>query len=181
MGELLKNRLRQETRGEEVQGVESAKQGSGSGLGQPDPLGPAHRLQLHRLEPRQARTRGPQPGHRNGDRRCHPGGSQHRIRSDRAGHDRNQVLNDGTTDPWTSAFETALGDRDKDASDLIPYWISTDGLPEDARIERHLPFVPLSRDEIRLDRLKKSRAVYRMVFGQPRQDDLVEHLIWHVP
>ena len=45
-----------------------------------------------------------------------------------------------------------------------------------AKIYRHVPCMPLSRDIERLQDLKKTLAVYRMVFGQPRQDDLVEFL-----
>ena len=43
-------------------------------------------------------------------------------------------------------------------------------------IERHIPVLPLSRDARALPGLKAALAVYRMVFGQPRQDDLLEYL-----
>ena len=36
--------------------------------------------------------------------------------------------------------------------------------------------IPLSREVEQLERLKRSLAVYRMVFGQPRQEDLVAFL-----
>ena len=36
--------------------------------------------------------------------------------------------------------------------------------------------LPLSREVAKLERLKKSLAVYRLVFGQPRQDDLAAWL-----
>jgi hypothetical protein len=39
----------------------------------------------------------------------------------------------------------------------------------------------LSRDTSRYVRLKDSLAIYRMVFGQPRQEDLLEYLRKHVP
>jgi len=41
--------------------------------------------------------------------------------------------------------------------------------------------LPLSRDRQRAHRLRASLAVYRMVFGQPRQEDLVAYLIERVP
>ena len=50
-----------------------------------------------------------------------------------------------------------------------------------AVIERHVPSLPLSRESSRLPALRRSLAVYRMVFGQPRQEDLVEHMKQAVP
>lgn len=45
-----------------------------------------------------------------------------------------------------------------------------------ARIERKVPLLPLSRDEIHLQRLKRGLGLYRLVFGQPRQEELLTHL-----
>ena len=58
---------------------------------------------------------------------------------------------------------------------LVPYWLFP--LPNGAHIERHVPALPLSRDAYQLEALKRSLAVYRMVFGQPRQDDLMAFLL----
>ena len=49
-----------------------------------------------------------------------------------------------------------------------------------ARIERHVPMLPLSREHDRLEDLRRALVVYRMVFGQPRQDDLMTFLSGHV-
>jgi hypothetical protein len=49
-----------------------------------------------------------------------------------------------------------------------------------AYVERHAPCLPLSRDSIQLENLRRSLAVYRMVFGQPRQDDLMAFLLARV-
>lgn len=79
-------------------------------------------------------------------------------------------------DPWKYMFEKAKEKRPTDKDDVIPFWIY---IPEDGkglRIDRHVPCMPLSRDLERLRDLKETLAVYRMVFGQPRQDDLVEFL-----
>ena len=65
--------------------------------------------------------------------------------------------------------EASLGDRE---NELVPFWI----YPGDAAIERHVPLYPMSRDITRLEALRRSLAIYRMVFGQPRQDDLLEYL-----
>ncbi len=40
-----------------------------------------------------------------------------------------------------------------------------------------MPRLPLSREELQLAALQRSLAVYRMVFGQPRQDDLMAFLL----
>ena len=48
-----------------------------------------------------------------------------------------------------------------------------------ATIERHIPMIPMSQDEERYDRLQKSLAAYRLVFGQPRQEDMLHYLRRH--
>jgi hypothetical protein len=68
-------------------------------------------------------------------------------------------------------------DRGDGSSDLVPFWIYPEG---NARIERYVPALPLSRDRERLKELKKSLAIYRMVFGQSRQEDLVAFLMNHL-
>jgi hypothetical protein len=50
-----------------------------------------------------------------------------------------------------------------------------------ARIERHVPALPLSRDRERIDVLRRSLAAYRMVFGQARQEDLLTYLLTQAP
>lgn len=54
----------------------------------------------------------------------------------------------------------------------MPFWV----YPGRAQIERHVPLLPLSREESRLTDLIRSLAVYRLVVGQPRQEELVELL-----
>ena len=44
-----------------------------------------------------------------------------------------------------------------------------------------VPALPLSREQYRLEVLRKSLAVYRMVFGQIRQDDLIAFLLARFP
>jgi len=77
-------------------------------------------------------------------------------------------------DPWSAMFMAASGDREAGLSEVVPYWVYA--VPGGAQIERHVPALPLSRDAVRLEALKRSLAVYRLVFGQPRQDDLVAYL-----
>lgn len=83
-------------------------------------------------------------------------------------------------DPWASMFDSAKSGRDEGTSDVIPYWVFAPA-SSPARIERHVPMVALSRDMARLEGLRRALVVYRMVFGQPRQDDLVEYLLQHLP
>lgn len=81
----------------------------------------------------------------------------------------------GTLDPWERIFEIGKKHRKAGETDLIPFWIySPNG---GAKIERHVPALPLSRDAERLEALRRSLAVYRMVFGQARQEDLVKYLL----
>ena len=42
-----------------------------------------------------------------------------------------------------------------------------------AFIERHLYHLPLSREWNAVEPLRHALAIYRMVFGQPRQEDLL--------
>ena len=77
-------------------------------------------------------------------------------------------------DPWEILFSKAKEDRDQDINDLIPFWIfETDN---GYQIDRHIPFYPLSKEEYKLSKLKKALAVYRMAFGQARQEDLIDFI-----
>jgi hypothetical protein len=71
-------------------------------------------------------------------------------------------------------FDLAVRERAAGIGDLIPYWIYP--LPNGATVERRVPMLPFSREQQRLPDLKASLAVYRLVFGQPRQEDLLSHL-----
>jgi len=84
---------------------------------------------------------------------------------------------DDHTDPWAALFDAALT-RTR-SSDIVPFWVfARNG---GAAIERHVPALPLSRDVARLTSLRKSLAVYRMVFGQARQEELLAYLLDRVP
>jgi len=77
-------------------------------------------------------------------------------------------------DPWKFLFKQGVLSRNKDDDDIVPYWVfeTKNGI----KIDRNVPCLPLSRDVQQLKELKKSLAIYRMVFGQPRQGDLIEFL-----
>jgi len=84
----------------------------------------------------------------------------------------------GKTDIWTAMFDAARATRGANHNDLYPFWITSNG---PAKIERHIPALPLSRDMSKRELLCRSLVTYRMVFGQNRQEDLVRYLIDHVP
>ena len=75
-------------------------------------------------------------------------------------------------DPWHFMFELAKRERPPDANDLVPYWLYE--LEGGASIERHVPTFPYSKEEQHFRQLKRMLAVYRLVFGQPRQEDLLD-------
>jgi hypothetical protein len=82
-------------------------------------------------------------------------------------------------DPWERLFAAAERDSADDPLQLKPYWLYP--IPQGAYIERHVPAYPLSRDFDRLAELRRTLVLYRMVFGQPRQEELVEYLLQHIP
>jgi hypothetical protein len=97
----------------------------------------------------------------------------HAVRKNLAEHHRRVAFEGPLGDPWEKMFRAAAASRRADENDLVPYWV----LSGTAAIERHVPMMPLSREVSRLANLKRTLAVYRLVFGQPRQEDLVEFLL----
>jgi len=81
---------------------------------------------------------------------------------------------DQQNDPWSLMFELAKMERTAGANDLVPYWLYE--VEGGARIERHVPILVYSKEEPHFHQLKRRLAVYRLAFGQPRQEDLLEYL-----
>ena len=82
---------------------------------------------------------------------------------------------------YSALDKVAYGLADEEFGDdggMVPHWIFTEGR---ARIQRYSPVPPLSRDAERLAELRRSLTVYRMVFGQPRQEDFLEFILRQVP
>ena len=77
-------------------------------------------------------------------------------------------------DPWEVLFRLALAQREEGLTDLVPFW-SYD-IEDGYCIRRCAPPFPLSRDREHLDHLQRTLVIYRMVLGQPRQEDLVNFL-----
>jgi hypothetical protein len=82
-------------------------------------------------------------------------------------------------DPWAWMFSRAVDERAPNQNDLFPFWVYP--LDKGAHIERQVQASPLSRDQERLEAIRRTMALYRMVFGQPHQDDLVQYLIERNP
>ena len=107
------------------------------------------------------------------------------------------LLADQNLNPWEGVFELAddrLIRSGQTMDGMKPCWLYERGelksqIPQAewfpnqfgraATIERHIPMIPMSQDEERYDRLQKSLAAYRLVFGQPRQEDMLHYLHRH--
>lgn len=78
------------------------------------------------------------------------------------------------TNPWAELFRLATAERDPGVSDIYPSWIPP--LAGTARIQRYVPALPLSKESHALRRLLRTVGAYRLVLGQPRQEDLLRYL-----
>jgi Helicase conserved C-terminal domain len=92
----------------------------------------------------------------------------HAIRRNLAARQRLDAFRADTVDPWQAMFDSATHAE----GDLHPYWV----FHGSAKIERHVPAMPLSSETERLDELVRLLGVYRLAFGQPRQDELLAAL-----
>lgn len=81
-------------------------------------------------------------------------------------------------DVWQEMFEAAEATKGEHQSDLIPYWCF--GKDQEVKIERMLPFYPMSRDENNYAHLIKILNYYRLTLGQPRQEELLEYVFSEV-
>lgn len=80
-------------------------------------------------------------------------------------------------DPWLDLFERARASRHPRQSDLVPFWVYP--IEGGSAIERRVPILPFSKEEQRFKQLQRRLAVYRLVFGQPRQEDLIAYIEAH--
>lgn len=81
---------------------------------------------------------------------------------------------DGSGDPWSCLFDMARRETPGGAYDLAPCWLyETEG---GARVERRLHILPFSKEAAHYRNLKRMLALYRLVFGQPRQQDVLHYL-----
>jgi hypothetical protein len=101
----------------------------------------------------------------------------HAVRKNVAAAFATEALDRPASDVWETVFAIGRANRPSQENDLVPYWL----FPGDAKIERHVPALPFSREAERIHGLRRSLAIYRMVFGQSRQEDLIAYLLAHIP
>jgi hypothetical protein len=101
----------------------------------------------------------------------------HAVRKNLAAAYAAEALPQAGSDAWAAAFELGRINRHAEENDLVPYWL----FPGDAQVERHVPALPFSREVERMHGLRRALAIYRMVFGQSRQEDLIAHLLTEIP
>jgi hypothetical protein len=101
----------------------------------------------------------------------------HAVRKNVAAAYASEALRQADSDVWETIFALGRASRPMQENDLVPYWL----FPGDAKIERHVPAMPFSREVERLYGLRRALAIYRMVFGQSRQEDLIGYLLAEIP
>ena len=80
------------------------------------------------------------------------------------------------SDVWQELFETAAAEaRSTGKSELVPYWCA--GENQSIKIERIVPMLPFSKDEVNYQRLIKVLSIYRLTMGQARQEELVNYIL----
>ena len=85
-----------------------------------------------------------------------------------------------TNDLWSKMYEAAeRRERGPDQSALVPFWCF--GKNQTTRIERIVPLYPFSKDVAAYERLVRILSYYRLALGQPRQEELLEHVLNDVP
>lgn len=97
----------------------------------------------------------------------------HAIRRNVAAAHRADVLSgDGEPNVWKALFDAAVEARESGQGDMHPFW----HYPGEAVIERSVMGFPMSRDLPAWQRLKDLVALYRLAYGQPRQEDMLDLL-----
>ncbi len=96
----------------------------------------------------------------------------HAVRLNMARRHGEEILAADELDPWDAAYRLATSAADPNLGAFAPHWV----YPGEAKIERHVNPFALSNDELRLAQIKKDVALYRLTFGQPRQEDMLELL-----
>ncbi len=96
----------------------------------------------------------------------------HAIRKNVAEKFRTVALRSSLKDIWAGLFEAATNGRTSETGGLVPYWI----FPGRHKVERHMLEFHLSRDGRLWERLRDSLVLYKLVYGQPRQEDMADLL-----
>lgn len=84
-----------------------------------------------------------------------------------------KTLSGGSGSIWKSIFEISESLYKEDKSGIIPFWYLDEG---STNLERFVPIHKFSKDQRKYEQLKVTLALYRMTFGQPRQEELIHAL-----
>ncbi len=86
------------------------------------------------------------------------------------------IMDSSNKDIWKNLFILASREKlnSRGGCDLVPFW-HTEPI-DNLKIERYVPLYPFSRDIERYRQLLKVLAYYRLTFGQPRQEELIDAL-----
>lgn len=95
----------------------------------------------------------------------------HAVRKNVAAKHGTTALSQTDVHPWDQLYELAR-DHQAELGDFSPGWV----YPGPNQIERHIVPFPFSTDTDRYDRMKRDVALYRLTFGQPRQEDMLDIL-----
>lgn len=79
-------------------------------------------------------------------------------------------------DIWEEMFNEASKQEKGNNSDLVPYWSLPNTDEDTIKIERIVPMYPMSKDQVKYNRLIKVLSLYRLTLGQPRQEELLNVL-----
>lgn len=78
---------------------------------------------------------------------------------------------------WKEMFARAREAKADGECEMVPDWCrGKNAQPSEYKIERIIPFYPLSADHEKYNRLIKMITSYRLTLGQPRQEELAETL-----
>lgn len=79
-------------------------------------------------------------------------------------------------DIWEEMFNEASRQEKGNNSDLVPYWSLPNTDENTIKIERIVPMYPMSKDQVKYNRLIRVLSLYRLTLGQPRQEELINAL-----
>ena len=80
------------------------------------------------------------------------------------------AMSENSISIWNSIFEIAKSLFKEDKTGIIPFWYLDEGKNN---LERFVPIHKFSKDQRKYEQLKVTLALYRMTFGQPRQEELI--------
>ncbi|WP_114148957.1 DEAD/DEAH box helicase [Brevibacterium epidermidis] len=92
----------------------------------------------------------------------------HAVRKNVANRHGKSALSEQQGHPWDRLYAMAT-DFKHEFGDFTPGWV----YPGEAKIESHVAPIALSTDASEYQRIKRDVALYRLTFGQPRQEDML--------